>query len=298
MRHSTAAALAALCAAAAAAPQPSLPPQPSPQPLHPAAQDSFLSSVFGSSMVFQAAAPIALWGTAPMGTYVEVLMQPGNVRASGVGDANGRWRAELPAIALPSLGPFTITASTATGELAVLEDVAVGTAIVCSGQSNLSGATTPLSYVFNGTASAAEADAFGPHVRIFAVGEQATQGLLPPQFQLGYAPRQPWARANASNAAAFSGACWMAAKEIAHALGPLHPIGLVESAWSGTCIQAWLPADALASCGPVPPAQGWQTNSTLFNQMIAPFAPQVMGDAGVAAAADSFSGMSFAGVMW
>jgi sialate O-acetylesterase len=292
MRASSAAALAcaALCAAAAAAPQP----QPSPQPLYPAAaQDSFLSSVFGSSMVFQAAAPIALWGAAPTGTFVEVLMQPGNVRASGVGDANGRWRAELPAIALPSVGPFTITASTATGALAVLEDVAVGTAIVCSGQSNLSGATTPLSYVFNGSASAAEADLFGPHVRIFAVGEQATQGLLPPQFQLGYAPRQPWARANASNAAAFSGVCWMAAKEIARALGPLHPVGLVESAWSGTCIQAWLPADALASCGPVPPAQGWQTNSTLFYQMIAPFAPQVMGSA-----ADSFSGMTFAGVIW
>ena len=275
-----------------------------------AAGDAFLSSVFGSAMVFQVGAPIVLWGSLPMGTFVTVDMEPSGLRASGVGDENGRWRAALPPRAAPGFG-FTITASTATGEKAVLEDVAVGTVLLCSGQSNLSGATTPTDYCFNGTASAAEADGFAAHVRLFAVGEQATQGLLPPQYQLGFAPHIPWTRASAASAGAFSGVCWMAAKELARTLGPAHPLGFVESAWSGTCIQAWLPADALAACGPVPPAQGWQTNSTLFNQMLAPFAPQVLppaaaaeaearpaGAAFGAAAADSFSGMTFAGVIW
>jgi hypothetical protein len=270
------------------------------------APEAFLSSVFGSSMVFQAGAPIALWGSSvPMGTFVEVAMEPGGLRASGVGDDRGRWRAVLPAVALPGFG-FTITVSTATGEKAVLSDVAVGTVLLCSGQSNLSGATTPLSYCFNASASEAEADLlFAAQVRLFAVGEQATQGLLPPQYELGFPPHIPWSHANASTVAAFSGACWMAAKELARALGPAHPLGFVESAWSGTCIQGWLPADALAACGPVPPAQGWQTNSTLFNQMIAPFAPQTPpSGAGVAdaaaggAAAGSFSGWAFAGVVW
>ena len=280
------------------------------------AVEAFLSSVFGSAMVFQAGAPIVLWGSLPTGTSVSVDMEPGGLRASGVGDANGRWRAALPAVAQPGFG-YTITASTATGEKATLEDVAVGTVLLCSGQSNLSGATTPLGYCFNATESASEADLFSAHVRLFAVGEQAAQGLLPPLFQLGFAPHIPWTRASAASAGAFSGVCWMAAKELARALGPAHPLGLVESAWSGTCIQAWLPADALAACGPVPPAQGWQTNSTLFNQMLAPFAPQVMPSAAAAEAAaaaattaaaaegaasvadgDSFSGMTFAGVIY
>jgi hypothetical protein len=227
------------------------------------------SNVFGDSMVFQHSAPIAVWGFVATGATVTVTMMPGGAKAYGTGDAQGMWRAELPAIATPG-GPYTVTASYSGGQ-AVLGDVEIGTVLICSGQSNLSGATTPLTYVFNGTASATEADAF-PFVRLFTVGEQATQGLLPPQQQLGYAPRLPWSRANATTAAGFSGVCWIAVKEIARALGPAMPLGVIETAWSGTCIQGWLPADALASCGPVPPAQGWQTNSTLYNQIVAPFA--------------------------
>ena len=165
----------------------------------------------------------------------------------------------------------------------------VGTVFICSGQSNLSGATTPLSYLFNATPSINEADSF-PQVRLFAVGEQATQGLLPVQQQLGYPPHLPWSVASSTTVPGFSGACWMTAKVLARELGPAHPLGFIETAWSGTCIQAWLPgaqgwlglgstlvqlcpchcclaAPALQSCGPPPPAQGWQTNSTLFNQV-------------------------------
>ena len=250
------------------------------------ASEGFLSNTFGDHMVFQAGAPIVIWGSVPMGTFVSVIMSPGNGRASGVGDQNGHWRAALPTVTTG--GPYTITASTATGLNTTLLDVLVGTVLLCSGQSNLSGATTPLSYLFNGTESAAEAASM-PWVRLFTVGERATQGLLPPQVQLGYAPRLNWTVGNASAAAGFSGVCWMAAKVLARTLGPKQPIGIIETAWSGTCIQAWLPADALASCGPVPQAQGWQTNSTLFNQMVAPFA-NTAGSEG--------SGMAISGVLW
>lgn len=230
-------------------------------------------------MVFQQGQPINLWGFVPSGVHVTVTLQPLGTRASAVGDASGRWSATLPAIFAPG-GPYTITAS-AGGNTTSLLDVLLGTVLLCGGQSNLSGATTPVSYSFNATNTTLEASSF-PWVRIFTVGEQATQGLLPPQAQLGYAPRQPWAVASSANVAGFSGACWMTAKVLARTLGAAQPLGLIESAWSGTCIQAWLPAGALASCGAVPPAQGWQTNSTLYNQMVAPFAG--LGGGGLAVA--------------
>lgn len=188
-------------------------------------------------MVFQEGAPISIWGFAPEGTLVQVTMT-GGPGGSGVGDATGMWRVTLPARAIG--GPFTLTASAATGANVTLTNVMVGTVFVCSGQSNLSGATTPLSYLFNATASIAEADSF-PQVRLFTVGEQATQGLLPVQRQLGYPPVLPWAVASSTTAPGFSGACWMTAKVIARALGPAHPLGFIETAWSGACIQAWLP---------------------------------------------------------
>jgi hypothetical protein len=49
-------------------------------------------------------------------------------------------------------------------------------------------------------------------------------------------------------------------------------LGLIETAWSGTCIQAWLDPRALEQCGPAPRAQPpMSTNSTLFDQLVAPF---------------------------
>jgi sialate O-acetylesterase len=187
-----------------------------------------LSNVFGSSMVFQLGAPISLWGAAPPGATVQLRM--GAANASAVADARGLWRAELPAVATPSSG-HVIYVSSDAGANATLTDVSVGTVLLCGGQSNLSGATTPLTYAFNGTESAAEAAAM-PWVRLFAVGELATQGLLPPQAQLGFEPRQPWAPASVATASAFSAVCWMTAKEVARALGAAHPLGLIESAWS------------------------------------------------------------------
>ena len=239
-----------------------------------------LSNVFGSSMLFQSGAPIPLWGAAPPGALIRVSASGGaNATATATADSRGFWRAELPARpASPS--PFSILITSSAGANATLSDVVVGALFVCGGQSNLSGATTPLKYLFNATESAAEA-ALMPFVRIFAVGEQAVVGLLPPQAQLGFAPVQPWVRANSTNVATFSGACWMAAKAAAQRLGPNQPLGFIESAWSGTCIQGWLPSDALASCGSVPKAQGWQTNSTLFNQLVAPFANVVVGGGGL-----------------
>jgi hypothetical protein len=229
-------------------------------------------------MVFQEGAPIVLWGFVAPGTLVRVSMTNGHA-GSATGDSSGQWRVSLPAASASSQA-FNISVQ-AGGAAATLTNVLVGTVLIVSGQSNLSGATTPLSFCFNASASAAEADSM-PQVRLFSVGERATQGLLPEQAQLGYDPVLPWSVASSAAALQFSCLGWMTAKAMAQQLGPEQPLGFIESAWSGTCIQGWLPAAALAACGPVPQAQGWQTNSTLYNQMLAPFA----------------QGMSVAGFVW
>ena len=235
------------------------------------AQRALFANVFGSHMVFQKDAPIVLWGFVTPGATVRVTFS--NATGSGAGDASGFWRVALPP--LQASGPYTVFAEVAgqsPSTNATLEDVYVGSVFICSGQSNTSGATTPLAFLFNATPSAAEADGF-PWLRLFTVGEQAVSGWHPPLQQLGFTPYIPWSVASSTVASRFSGMCWMAAKVLARELGPSHAIGVIESAWSGTCIQGWLPEAALASCGAnPPPSQGWQSNSTLFNQMVAPFA--------------------------
>jgi hypothetical protein len=247
-------------------------------PLPPRAPTGLLSNVFGEHMVLQAGAPIEVWGFAPPNAVVTVSLRGVN-NATAVSSPGGTWRVTLGAEAAG--GPFSLSASSSDGEATNFVDVFVGTVILCSGQSNLSGDTTPVSYAFNATETIAEAASF-PFVRVFKVGELGTPGAVPPLAQLAFPPKIPWSVAAPASVASFSATCWMAAKELARTLGPAQPLGLIESAWSGTCVQAWISADALPACGAPPPAQPpMNANSTLFNQMIAPF-----------------GGFAVAGVIW
>jgi len=239
-------------------------------PLRARAPLALLSNVFGEHMVFQESAPIVLWGFAPAGASVDVSF--GAARGSAVATAAGTWRATLPPA--PAGGPYALSAVSAAAAVHLV-DVFVGTVLVCSGQSNLSGDTTPVSYVFNGTATAAEAALF-PNIRLFRVGEQGVPGESAPLAQLGFPPRLPWSVASPAAVAGFSATCFMTAKALARAQGGAvaagGALGLIETAWSGTCIQAWLPPAALAQCGPAPRAQPpMDANSTLFDQLVAPF---------------------------
>jgi hypothetical protein len=84
----------------------------------------------------------------------------------------------------------------------------------------------------------------------------------------------------------FSAACWYTAQELSDILYTHNtsdgsgretfvPIGLVESAWGGTMIEAWTPNATLsASCGNStggPPAVAPQGNGGLYNGMVAPY---------------------------
>ena len=264
----TAASVALLLLSAAASSAPSLFDFPV-APLPPRAATNLLSNVFGEHMVFQSDAPIEVWGFAPPNAVITVSLRGVN-NATAVSSPAGAWRVTLASEAAG--GPFPLDVSSSAGESSNFVDVYVGTVMMCSGQSNLSGDTTPVSYVFNATETIAEAADF-PFVRVFKVGELGTPGAAPPPLaQLAFPPKIPWSVASPASVSSFSATCWMTAKVLAQTLGPTHPIGLIESAWSGTCIQAWLSADALPLCGTPPPAQPpMNANSTLFNQMIAPF---------------------------
>jgi len=223
--------------------------------------------IFADHMVIQQDAPIAISGfRAAPGARVDVAL--GGARASATADADGAWGVELPAMARG--GPFNLSASSGN-TTQVCVDVWVGIVLFCSGQSNLSGGNTPLSYVFNASQLIAESAAF-PQVRIFSEGTQS-QGSAAPLAELEFAPYVPWSVAGPASTPPFSGVCWLAGRRIAEQLGPDQPLGLIEAAWGGTSQQVWMPPEALAQCAPTPPGYpgGWPlTPACLFNSMVAP----------------------------
>ena len=275
-----------------------------------------------------AAVTVAVSGGAP-GVGVEDDA-PVTVTAS----ASGHWKALLPA--RPAGTAHTITAATKSGGPALkLARVAYGDVFFCSGQSNME---LGLFYTLNRNESAAAVSAGKyanirllhfdhnpqPHPQYVTNGSIATTGnssWLTPAAALADKHNAGTMGDCASVFGSFSAACWyfgaalsdrMLAEEqqqaqaaagggsgAAVAAAAAVPIGLIESAFGGTCIESWLSAedqlacsnitctsggkcgggkctpytkDNMQACAAVPPAHnGAGANAELFNGMVLPF---------------------------
>jgi hypothetical protein len=146
-------------------------------------------------------------------------------------------------------------------------DVSCGQVYVCSGQSNME---LPLSYINNGTAEIAAATM--PNLRLFTV-PHATAAT--PQRDVS-GSSSAWRPVSPAEIKAFSAVCYLTAEKLAAMyLGQDFPIGLIQSTWGGTRVEAWSPLSTNATCaataGPAPsPLSGPQQYAALYNAMIAP----------------------------
>ena len=74
----------------------------------------------------------------------------------------------------------------------------------------------------------------------------------------------------------FSAVCYYYGRGIYQGLGGRVPIGLIESCWSGTRVEAWMSAEGLTVCGPYANVSSGtfpEDPSVLYNGMIAPLTP-------------------------
>jgi len=181
-------------------------------------------------MVFQQDAPVPVWGLAAPGTWVSVKFQDKAYRAKTGSD--GRWRIVMPG--RPSGGPFELTVA-ASGRKTVFRDIYFGDVWICSGQSNMEMTMQRLRDDFPDEWEAP----VNPLIRQFKV----------PQEWDFSGPRQElsggrWTVASAETLDGFSGTAWFFAGKIFENHGV--PIGLVNAAWGGTPVEAWMSRDALA----------------------------------------------------
>ena len=131
-----------------------------------------------------------------------------------------------------------------------------------------------------GEAERAEAEAPLPLFTL-RVGQPADElaGAAGPRAELPLgAPQAPWApaaRASDAGARDFSAVCWWLGRAVAAALGGGVPVGLIESAWGGSTVQAWSTPASLAACAAPPqPSVWWMPGcpSCFFHSHVAPFA--------------------------
>lgn len=207
---------------------------------------------------------VVLWGCGPPGEEVTVnVLGPTKQKAKPVkvSKETGMWRVTLDPV--EAGGPYTITVTSMKpiNTSVTLTDVLFGDVWLCSGQSNMG---FPLSQVFNASTELALASNY-PHVRIFMAGLNVSDIELLDLIEVAI----PWSVPNKKNVAPFSAVCWLFGRYLYETLQ--YPIGLVESCWGGTDVEAWSSSNALKQCGLYQKnLRGPRANSVLWNAMIHP----------------------------
>ena len=182
-----------------------------------------LPSLFSDHMVLQCEWEAAFWGWADPGEKVIVSGSWG-ATASAAADVDGRWRTNLRT---PQAGgPFSVTVW-ATNSIEI-NDVLSGEVWLCSGQSNM-GMTV------GSSANAAEeiAAADYPRIRLLSVS------LVTAEEPRDECKVRPWAACSPDTVGSFSAAGYFFGRKLHRDLDV--PIGLINSSWGGTRIEAWTP---------------------------------------------------------
>jgi sialate O-acetylesterase len=217
-----------------------------------------LPRIIGSNMVLQCNQPVPVWGTAGAGEAVAVRFATQQKQTTA--DAAGNWKVMLDPLAPSATGRSMTIQGT---ETIVLDNVLVGEVWLCSGQSNMEYAMRKLAKVkppLNGVNPTTEVEkAHNDAIRIFLVNRKTLAKPNPSHLD--------WSVAEDSALRAFSAAGYFFAKELQQQLKV--PVGMIESAVSGSRIEPWIPQEAFSSYGIA--AQG--DPGKFYGPMIAPLAP-------------------------
>ncbi len=219
---------------------------------------SFVSPVFGDSMVLQRGKPNTIWGWTRPGQEVRVTIA--DCTAKTVAKDDGRWSVVVQP---PSPGgPYTLVID--GPQHVEIHDLLVGDVWLCGGQSNME---MGLRRARNGSEEVKTAD--HPKIRLFIVKQQ---GANTPAA----VPQGSWKICSPENIAegswgGFSAVGYFFGRRLQQDLDV--PIGLVEDCVGGTPAEAWTSAETLRSLGLSDTGSGPNTPAVLYNGMIAPVAP-------------------------
>ena len=262
--------------------------------------------------------PGVVRGSAAPGTKITLSSSDGfpgapyNVKTT----ASGTWAIALADDAdllaeNEALGPFSLVVTDGTTTVTA-SDVFYGDVYFCSGQSNMVFTTSAIDRAREELAAAEH-----PEIRLFQLARDQKpleEAIVPfdkarpgAPFGLIGAPRvapelrdvagscmymdggqaagnpcdspvRSWQRANASFVGRFSAICFMAARDVMHNRSSTGAVGLIESDYGGTPVQAWSPPAALRACKlPTTTCRVYDGGncknypSRLFNRMVAPF---------------------------
>jgi len=199
----------------------------------PAAAAPLLHPMFADHAVLQRDTPINLYGDAAPGSTVTAGMAGRQVTATA--DAQGHWRAELPAVAAG--GPYTLAVSDSVGARQEVHDVLVGDVFLCTGQSNMQFTVAGAQNARAEIAAATDGQ----------VRELDVERVASPTPLSTFTKPVEWKVESPETAGSFSASCYFMARELRRHIKV--PVGLVVAAWGGTRIRGWVSEPVLRRLG-------------------------------------------------
>lgn len=188
-----------------------------------------LPNIFGDHMVLQRDQANPVWGRASPGEKVSVSID--GQSHSATASEGGTWRVDLEPLKVG--GPYELQIK--GSNTITFSDVLVGEVWVCSGQSNMQ-----WSVKVSADAELEIASANYPEIRLITVPRVGTQE---PQDNFNGS----WSACSPQTVVEFSAVGYAFGKRLHNTLGV--PIGLIDNAWGGSAVEAWIPRNVLEAEG-------------------------------------------------
>lgn len=191
--------------------------------------DITVAPLFGDFAVLQRDKVVPIWGTADVGEKLTVSFA--GQRREATAGPDGRWIALLDPMPATAQGADLVIA----GKNAfTFRDVVVGEVWLCSGQSNME---WPVARSDNAAQEIAAANF--PLIRHVKINHTVSDLPATTVTTTGWQPVAP------QTTGSFSAVAYYFARDVHQKLGV--PIGLVNSSWGGTPVEAWMSPAAVGS---------------------------------------------------
>ncbi|MFD1630382.1 sialate O-acetylesterase [Pseudopedobacter beijingensis] len=223
-----------------------------------------LPAVFSDGMVLQQKSNPNIWGKAEPNNKIEITTSWDQKKYQVLSSSDGTWKTQL--VTPKAGGPYKITINDGTN--LTLSDILIGEVWLASGQSNME---MPLKGfkgqpVLNSEEIISQSK--NAQIRLFQV--KKVSWAMPLDDCSG-----KWQIADPTSVITFSAVAYGYAKQLQEKLQV--PVGIIQAAWGGTRIEAWMTANSLTPFSQlwIPPVENKaltskNTPSGLYNGMINP----------------------------
>src|SRR6478609_9181955 len=187
-----------------------------------------LPPIISSNMVLQQNSQATLWGWSDPSERFTIISSWKTKIDTVIAPNSGKWKTKITTPAAG--GPFTITIKSRSNTI-VLENILIGEVWLCSGQSNMEMSN-------NQQIKDELPNSKNDNIRFFTVAKKTST------YPQDHADGQ-WVTCDEETLIRFSATGYFFGKKLNTDLNV--PIGLIQSAWSGTPVELWEPNEVIES---------------------------------------------------